>query len=56
MHLIDKIIFLFQISFVCLKRLKIELAHYKTISMEVYIGKIVLTSSCKAIDKLNFWT
>jgi hypothetical protein len=35
MHLIDKNIFLFQISYVCLKRLKIELAHYKTILMEV---------------------
>lgn len=35
MHFIDKNIFLFQISFVCLKRLKIELAHYKIISMEV---------------------
>jgi hypothetical protein len=35
MHLIDKNIFLFQISFVCLKRLKIELAHYKIILIEV---------------------
>ena len=35
MHLIDKNIFLFQKSFVRLKRLKIELAHFKTISMEV---------------------
>lgn len=35
MHLIDKNIFLFQKSIVCLKRLKIELAHFKTISMEV---------------------
>ena len=29
MHLIDKNIFLFQKSFVRLKRLKIELAHFK---------------------------
>jgi len=35
MYLIDKNIFLFQKSFVRLKRLKIELANYKTISMEV---------------------
>jgi hypothetical protein len=35
MHLIDKNIFLFQKSFVRLKRLKIESAHFKTISMEV---------------------
>jgi hypothetical protein len=35
MHLIDKNIFLFQKSFVRLKRLKIELAHFKTSSMLV---------------------
>ena len=35
MHLIDKNIFLFQKRFVRLKRLKIELAHFKTISMVV---------------------
>jgi len=35
MHLIDKNIFLFQKRVVRLKRLKIELANYKTISMQV---------------------